>query len=460
MAITHGGSASAPQTAPHTGRELLALVRTAAPIAMVGLVNLAMSITDAVLMADLDPTALTAGVVVGDVFSIVVQFAAGALGAVAAPVAAAHARRDAARLGRTIADGLRLAVLLALLGAGIIALAPTALISLGVRLPLPEVAADYAAYMAATFAIMQVVALARSIFPAFGAGMVVLVPMAAAVPLNLFADLTLMHGWFGITAMGLAGAGAASLLVALFMAVSLILYMALAPRLRHLGVLRALLSLRGGFIERSLFNAGIFTGATALCETGVYLSSTVVIAFVAIEAVPAHIIVFRTVAVSYVIALGFAQAVTVHAAQRLAVAGPGRPHGLGRAVRLGMAGLATIFLGLMLALPKAAQLAGIDPAPVAALAQPAAISVCALVPSVVAFGLLKANADVALPSLISLAGYWGVGFGLILLLAGSLELGAAGVWAGLAAGSTATAAGSWLYLHSRETGRSLRRAAL
>ena len=97
--------------------ELAGLARTAGPIALVGLVNLAMSITDAVLMAELDPRALMAGAVVGDVFSIAVQFAAGALGAVAAPVAAANAAGDAGRVGRTIADGLRLALILAILGA-------------------------------------------------------------------------------------------------------------------------------------------------------------------------------------------------------------------------------------------------------------------------------------------------------------------------------------------------------
>jgi MATE family multidrug resistance protein len=101
------GSSNRPTRQGVTG-ELIGLARTAGPIALVGLVNLAMSITDAVLMAELDPRALTAGVVVGDVFSIVIQFAAGALGAVAAPVAAAHAAGDAGRVGRTIAEGLAL----------------------------------------------------------------------------------------------------------------------------------------------------------------------------------------------------------------------------------------------------------------------------------------------------------------------------------------------------------------
>ncbi len=432
---------------PTTAGELAGLTRTAIPIALVGVVNLGMSITDTILMADLDPRALTAGVVVGDIYSIVIQFAAGALGAVAAPVAAAFVTGDGARAASTIADGLRLALVLAVFGAAVIVLAPHALLAGGVELPLPEVATDYAAYMAATYAVMMAVALSRSIFPAFGRGGMVLVVMLAAVPLNLVADIALMHGRWGLPAMGMAGAGAASLLVALFMATALLAYLALAPRLRGIGIPRAAIARGRSFVAPALAKAAIFTGSTALCETGVYLSSTVVVAFVAIEAVPAHILVFRTVAVTYVIGTGFAQAVTIHLARQIET-GAGAIH-LTRASLLGTGTLASTFLGAMLALPLSSSLTGIDGILLADLAPWGAVAVCNLVPAVVAFGILRARADVAVPSLISLAGYWGIGFGLIVLLSGPLGYGVVGVWTGLSIGTTATAAGLWLYLRRR-----------
>ena len=444
---------SAPQT---TAGELAALTRTAIPIALVSLVNLGMSITDTILMADLDPRALTAGVVVGDIYSIVIQFAAGALGAVAAPVAAAFAAGDGPRAAGTIADGLRLALVLAVLGSAVILLAPHALLAGGVDLPLPEVATEYAAYMAATYAVMMVVALSRSIFPAFGSGGMVLAVMLAAVPLNLVADIALMHGRWGLPAMGMAGAGAASLLVALFMAAALLAYLAMAPRLRGIGISRAVIARGGRFVAPALARAALFTGGTALCETGVYLSSTVVVAFVAIEAVPAHILVFRTVAVTYVIGTGFAQAVTIHLARHIE-AGADALH-LTRAALVGTGILGLIFLGAMLALPLSRGLTGIDSGLLADLTPWGAVAVCNLVPAVVAFGILRARADVAVPSLISLIGYWGVGFGLIVLLSGPLGYGVVGIWAGLSIGTTATAAGLWLYLRRRNpTGRQVRR---
>ena len=54
------------------------------------------------------------------------------------------------------------------------------------------------------------------------------------------------------------------------------------------------------------------------------------------------------------------------------------------------------------------------------------------------------------PSLISFAGYWGIGFSLMVLLAGSMGLGAVGIWAALAGGTTASAAGLWIYLWWRD----------
>lgn len=448
MAIGSAQSSSLRPAPPGVGAELVWLTRTAGPIALVGIANLSLSITDALLMAALDPRALTAGVVIGDVFSIAIQFSAGALGATAAPIAAAHAAGDAKRVGRTIAEGLRMALVLAVLGSALIALAPTTLVALGVSLPLPGVATEYAGWMAATYAMMMIVALSRSIFPAFGSGMVVVAVILAAVPLNLVADLVLMHGWLGIPAMGLAGAGVASFLVAVFMASLLLICMLIAPRLRGAGVRQALLLRNTRFIAPALARAGLFTGATALCETGVYLSSTVIVAFVAIEAVPAHILVFRTVAITYVIGTGFGQAVTIHLARSLAT---GHRTNLRKAIAIGMAALAAAFFSATLALPDLGSLVGVDAQAAAALAPFAAVSVCNLVPAVVAFGILKARTDVGIPSLISFLGYWGVGFTLVILLSGPIGLGAVGIWMGLAAGTSMTAAGLWIYLRARDS---------
>ena len=429
-------------------RELVGLGRTAIPIAAVGFVNLAMTITDTLMMAHLDPRALAAGAIVGDLYSVVIQFCAGALGAVAAPVAAACAVRAEADAGRTIAEGMRWAVILGIGGALLIAFAPYGLRLLGVALPLPDVAATYALYMAGALVLMMVVALSRSVLPAAGLGRLPLYVMAAAVPLNAFADAAFMYGWLGLPAMGLVGAGAASLVVAAGMAGILLACLIFAPAMRSFQVARGLLAAR---MTGALAKAGAMTGAVALCETGVYLSSTAVVGFFAINAVPAHVAVFRSVAMTYVLGTGFAQAITIHAARGIALSG--RLHDLVRAAHLLVLILGPAFFAFLMVAPNLIGAAmEVDGSEIRALTPWAGLAVCSLVPTVVAFGFLRARVDVVVPAVISLIGYWGVGFTTMIVLAGPAGLGVKGIWIGLAVGTGATALASWTYLKRQERG--------
>lgn len=271
--------------------------------------------------------------------------------------------------------------------------------------------------------------------------------MAAAVPLNAVANAVFMYGYAGMPEMGLAGAGAASLVVAVFAATTLLAYMIVAPSMRRYGVLSGIVDMRP-FVPVALLRTALMTGAVALCETGIFLSSTVVVGIFAISEVPAHVAVFRTVAFTYVIATGFAQAVTIKVADAAAKPGTRRRRAVRQAATfgtlvLGPAVLVTILTAPVLVVWLATGYSVLTQT-IHAIAPFAAISAAAIVPAVVAFAVLRATADVAAPTLISLAGYWGVGSPAMLVLAGVMDQGVAGIWMGLAAGTIATAAGSWL----------------
>ena len=444
-------------TASTASREALSLGRTAVPIATVGLVNMGMSITDTLMMAHLDPRALAAGAVIGDVFSVTMQFCVGALGALAPSLAAAAAAGAQTDAGRTIAEGVRWAVLLGVSGAGLIALAPGALRALGLELPLQDATATYACYMAGTFALMMIVGLSRIVLPALGLGRVPLYVMAAAIPLNALADGALMYGWLGLPNMGLAGAGAASLLVAAIMAVTLLACLTLPQWMRDYKVAKYLFKPK---LSLSLARAAALTGTTALSETGVFLSSTAIVGFVAIQAVPAHVAVFRTVAIAYVLGSGLAQAITIHVARGFAAAsGLERPD-VAHAARLCVLILGPTFFAFVLVGSRGmGALMGVEPQAIGPLAPWAALAVVSMVQTGTTYGFLRARLDVTKPAIISLLGYWGVGFTAMLGLAGAAGLGAIGIWMGLAFGSAATALGSWIYRQRGDRARQLAVAA-
>jgi MATE family multidrug resistance protein len=305
-------------------------------------------------------------------------------------------------------------------------------------LPLPEAARTYASYMAGTFALMMIVILARNVFPALDCGSLPVYVLSAAVPLNAILNAVLMYGWFGLPEMGLAGAGASSMAIAFFMAILFAAYVTIAPRMKGLGVTRLIagISWYPAFVSPGEM---FFVGAASLCETGVFLISTMMIGFFEISAISSHIAVFRMVAVTYVLTTGIGQAITIHAARRAT-----------RSAALSSLELSALLVAIIIG-PAVMALVNIVPASIfasleldgskiAQIAPHAAISVCAMVPTLMIRGFLRAVSDSIAPAIIGVFGYWFVGFPSMLYLAGHAGHGAAGVWYGLAIGTVATAA--------------------
>jgi MATE family multidrug resistance protein len=215
---------------------------------------------------------------------------------------------------------------------------------------------------------------------------------------------------------------------------------------------------RRRFVPPTLAGSAVMTGAVALCETGIFLSSTALVGFIAVAAVPAHVAVFRCVAITYVIATAFGHVVTIKLAESRATADAVGQVAIRRAASLGVPVLGSLFLVFIFAAPQVvAWLFAVEAAladGIAAIAPFAATSGAAVVPAVVAFGMLRATSNVGGPTLISLVGYWGIGGPAMIALAGPMDLGVVGIWAGLAAGTIATAVGSWCYaLSTRQTPR-------
>lgn len=424
------------------------LVRTAIPIAAVGLVNLAMTITDAAMMADIDPRALAAGAIIGDIYSIFIQFAAGALSAYTPRIAAACGNRDSRLAGMVTGEGVRTAIVMGVAGAILIAAVPAALLTAGMALPLPEAAQSYAGYMAATFAFMMIVALARNVFPAMDFGSLPVYVLLAAVPLNGLLNAILMYGWFGLPAMGLAGAGASSMAVAAFMAVLFAAFACLAPRLKGIRIVPNALASRW-FPEYVPPREMFLVGGVALCETGVFLLSTMMIGFYEMEAVASHIAVFRTVAITYTIATGVGQAITIHAARAGGDAYRFRTLEWS-ALLVAVAGGPLVMATVNFVPASIFAVMDMDGSRISEIAPYAGISVFAIVPALVIRGFLRAIPDSFAPAIIGFFGYWCAGFPAMLYLAGPAGYGASGVWSGLAAGTTVTAAALIAYYSWRK----------
>ena len=192
-------------------RQLIALT---APITGTALTNMGMSITDTVMMGWSGPDALAAGAVVSDLYSIVYYFMAGILSASAALMAQALGARRGAEVRRVLRQGFFAAAILTIPAFFLVWNASSLLCMFGVEETVIELGNGYRQMMALTIVPMMFVAVWRNAFAALGRPKIFLVATLLALPANGLANAVFMFGAGPVPAMGLAGAGLASAIVA------------------------------------------------------------------------------------------------------------------------------------------------------------------------------------------------------------------------------------------------------
>ena len=166
--------------------ELAKILLTASPIVLIGLLNMAMSIIDIVMLGRYNAEGLATVLIVSDLYSIVFNFSAGFAGVATQQIAAAIGARVRWQVCTIVRRTLLLVLLLGVLGAATILFSAWILEQLGVRQS--EVAADYTAFMAGTYVFMLLFALIRAVFSAMGRPGFALLAIVAAVPLKAAAN--------------------------------------------------------------------------------------------------------------------------------------------------------------------------------------------------------------------------------------------------------------------------------
>lgn len=435
-------------------RETGALMRLAGPIAAIALLNMGMSLTDVVMVGRLGAGALAAVAVVSDLYSIVFYVATGFVLVLGPMIAEA---RGAGRMGEVrplIRAGMAAAALTAGPAAALVWVAPRLLQGLGVAPQMVASGEDYARLMSGTVAVLVFVVLWRTVLAAHERPQVFLVFAAAALPLNALGNHVFIYGAWGIPALGVTGAGASSLLVAVLMAIGLSVYTATAPDLRALRLFaapwRADSRIEPGRVG-AILRQGLSMGLGSLGEVGLFLLATPLVALFGSQAMAAHIIALRITGVLYAVENSLGQAASIRIA-----------HALGRGdralLRLRMesavfaaGGFGLLAMGLLVALAEAVPGMGLPAADSASrlLLVVAAVHV-PLAFGTVALGVLRGHRDLRVPMVTTNASYWGVGLPMVGLLAFGLDLQEHGVWLGLGGGALCAALCS---------GRRLRRTA-
>lgn len=440
---TSPGHGSALQT------EIRSTLRLAAPVMLSQLGHVTVSLADSIMVGRLGTVPLAAASLSNAIFHIILMFAIGVSYGLTPLVAQAHGRADTEAPARHLRHSLLLNFVLSfLLFLLVLALGPGLAL---LQQPAAVVQAAPPYLNIITFSLVPL--LLFQTFRQFAEGLsdtrVAMLVIIGSNVVNVLLNYLLIYGNWGFPALGLEGAGHASLAARVLMALAMAAYIWRAAGYR---VYRA--AFRPGPYQRSefmqLLRLGVPAGLQYLFEISAFGIAVIMMGWISTEALAAHQISINLVAVSYMLASGISAAATVRVGFTL---GQRRFTDLRRVglvlfamVCLLMGSSAVIFVLGREVLPALY----IDDAAVVMLAAQLLVVAGLFQLSdgvqVVSLGALRGLGDVKVPTVVTFVAYWLLALPAAWLLGFPLGFGAVGIWCGLLLGlSVAALTLCWRY---------------
>jgi MATE family, multidrug efflux pump len=422
--------------------EIRATLALAAPLAAANLAQMAMSVTNTVMVGRLGAVPLAAAGLGGMLYftsGVVLQ---GILFAVAPLAAQALGTGDRAAAGRIAGAGLVLAVVLALPFVAALTSLDRLLHALGYNAALAGEIGGYLRALAWGAPAFLGFAVLRSLLAALSHTRPVMAVLLVCVAGNAVLNWLLIFGHFGAPAMGVAGSGYASSINQWLILGGLALSARMIPGLAGLRMMRNALVWNWAEMAKILA-LGLPIGGLRGIEVGVFATAGVLMGLLGASALAAHQLVINCASIGFMVPLGLGQAATVRVAYEL---GAGRVLAARRAAFVALAfgiGFNCATAMVLLTFPETIITVYLD------IADPAnretveiarqLMAIAALFQvfdgmQVIAAGALRGYRDTMVPMLLATLGYWGVGFSGGWLLAFPLGYGAVGLWWGLALG--------------------------
>lgn len=415
-------------------REVRHLVRLAAPLVAGLALSTGMLLVDTAMLGPLGAVPLAAVSLTTSVLIIFWAALYGFAGPVGLLAGRAFGALDLPGIGHVARHGFALALVAGTVGAIAMAALLPVLPFLGQPLEVTNAMGPYWLCVSASLVPFTVTMAAKNLFDATDQPWVSVGLTAVPVALNVFLNWVLIYGNLGAPALGLTGAGVASLLAQLGGAVLICGCARLAPWMREWWAQPRWE--RAEFVR--LWREALPMTTQYFLEGAAVAVAGVLIGLFGTVALAGNQVALSVGATLYMLPMGMAGAVSIRVAQ----AAGAREHR--RIAPIGFAGLGvvTAWMGAiaLLFLTSGAQIAGWfvdDPAVIAAAASIFIVyGVMQLADGVqsVSLGALRGLLDNVWPTRVSLIAYWLVALPLGALLGFGAGWGAAGVWAGFGAG--------------------------
>ncbi|WP_276366567.1 MATE family efflux transporter [Chryseolinea sp. H1M3-3] len=412
------------------------------PVMLSNLGHVTMGVSDNVMVGHLGASSLAAAGLALVAFNVLMLFGIGVSYAITPLVATAHGEGNDEAVAQTLKHGLIINVITGVCLVGVVYAARNILYYIDQPEDVVDLAIPYLGIITVSIIPMLIFQTYKQFAEGLSNTKVAMIIILFANVVNIALNYSLIYGHAGMPALGLRGAGWATLLSRIFMALAIAGYIYYSPTFHKY---------RAGFsfgnYARSLFkkmlNIGIPSGAQFIFEVAAFDFSLVMIGWLGTTTQAAHQITINMATVTYMTTAGLAAAATVRVSyflgnkdiRNLKLAAYSL---LGMAMAL-MGCCAVIFIAGRHTLPHLY----IDDAEVISIASNLLI-IAALFQfsdgaQVVCASALRGLQDVKIPSVLIFICYWVISLPLGYVLAFNIGLGAIGIWLGLLIGLTLTA---------------------
>ncbi len=403
------GALSADERAPALIRSDLAeLLRLAGPVVASRVGVMTMGLTDTIVVGRFSAVELGYQALAWSLVAVVLVTAMGLLGGV--QVMASRAMGEgrpreagaALRRGVVYAFWIGVASTLVLLAAG-----PPLLHVSGISKALADGATPPMIALALSLPVYCVSVAGGSWLEGLGRPRPVVVFMALANVVNLFVNLVLVPGHFGLPALGATGASVATCVSRVFLTILVLVYVSRMPDARALGVFNKPHPDRARAMEQRRIGYG--NGASSFFEVAAFSAMTFIAGSIGALVVAAYTVVLNVVSFVFMFPLGLAVATAVLVGRAY---GARRPAALNRAAFIGFA--VTLLFGVIAVAvvwstaPLIALGYTSDPATIAMGGAGLVLACWFLIPDalqVVIAQCLRARGDVLVPTITHLASY-------------------------------------------------------
>jgi MATE family multidrug resistance protein len=404
------------------------------------LAQVAIGVTDTVMLGWYGVDALAAVTLGSTYFFVIFIFGSGFAWAVMPMVASFAASGDETGLRRATRMGLWLS-----LGFGLLAL-PSMIWSEPILRQMGQgdaIAQDASAYLSLMgFGILPalLVMVLKSYLAALERTQVVLWITVLSAGVNALANYALIFGNWGTPELGIRGAAIASIATQSFSLLGVVLYARFA--LPQHALFRRLWRADPQMLAR-VFRLGLPIGLTSLSEVGLFAASAVMMGWLGTATLAAHGIAVQLASVTFMVHLGLSNVATIRAGNAHGRKDPERMDRGARVVTGLSLGFAVATIVLFLALPEpllSLFMQQDDPQRPAILAIGVGLLAMAALfqlvdgIQVISLGLLRGVQDTRVPMIFAAVSYWGIGVPASYLFGFALGFGGIGVWLGLVVG--------------------------